>query len=278
MQFYQCAIRNSRILAPRFIRFFVRPLYWNGCSGIERLLKDYPAANPKLGEGNSSAASAKPPGLVEGSRTGTSSPHETGRGSDGGGDEVKPGESAAARLRAGSSVRSSSRELHKTATSRKSTMAANGAGADPNVAGRNAAEKDCGEKEEKGECGIRATVLGERKTIVTLVNDRATVSPLRSCSEQTDAGQQDASEAKPVQENGGIRKPATDETNDPRVPFSMSYVWLTIEGGIQKLLFASTMGLTAVALSALLWVVSTPWIAWRLLRWAYPAVSDACIG
>ena len=56
-------------------------------------------------------------------------------------------------------------------------------------------------------------------------------------------------------------------------PFSKSYLWLTIKGGRDRLIFAFTMGLASVIMSMILWIVSTPWIAWRILRWFHPAVS-----
>ncbi|CAM9548053.1 unnamed protein product, partial [Ectocarpus fasciculatus] len=50
-------------------------------------------------------------------------------------------------------------------------------------------------------------------------------------------------------------------------PITSTYGWHTFDGTLQRLLFASTMGLVAVALHALLWVLSLPWVAWRLVCW-----------
>ena len=64
-----------------------------------------------------------------------------------------------------------------------------------------------------------------------------------------------------------------DEETVANEPFSKSYLWLTIKGGRDRLIFAFTMGLASVIMSMILWIVSTPWIAWRILRWFHPAVS-----
>lgn len=76
-------------------------------------------------------------------------------------------------------------------------------------------------------------------------------------------------------DRAGAAHPDTTSNEDtwPSVPFSMSYVWHTIERGAQMLIFALTMGLAAVAMSTTLWMVSTPWIAWRILRWMCPPVN-----
>lgn len=51
------------------------------------------------------------------------------------------------------------------------------------------------------------------------------------------------------------------------IPITSTSEWSTFEGFLQRLTFALTMGLAAVALSALLWIVSLPWVAWSLLSW-----------
>lgn len=53
------------------------------------------------------------------------------------------------------------------------------------------------------------------------------------------------------------------------IPATSTYAWFTFEGFIQRGAFALTMGLAAVALSSLLWVISLPWVAWSLLRWFF---------
>lgn len=59
-------------------------------------------------------------------------------------------------------------------------------------------------------------------------------------------------------------------------PVTSTYEWFTFEGSLQRLAFALTMGLTAVAFSTLLWIISLPWVAWSLLcwffRWEHPPV------
>ena len=57
-----------------------------------------------------------------------------------------------------------------------------------------------------------------------------------------------------------------DSTPTDFVPITCTYGWLVINGAMQRFAFASTMGLAAVALNGLLWLLSLPWIAWGLLR------------
>ncbi|CAM9885508.1 unnamed protein product [Ectocarpus fasciculatus] len=57
------------------------------------------------------------------------------------------------------------------------------------------------------------------------------------------------------------------EKNEKFVPITSTYGWHTFDGMLQRLLFAFTMGLVAVALNALLWVLSLPWVVWRLVSW-----------
>ncbi|CAM9206508.1 unnamed protein product [Ectocarpus fasciculatus] len=49
-------------------------------------------------------------------------------------------------------------------------------------------------------------------------------------------------------------------------PFSTTHQWKTLEGGLQRLEFAFTFGVATVGLSAILWIVSVPWVAWCLHR------------
>lgn len=49
---------------------------------------------------------------------------------------------------------------------------------------------------------------------------------------------------------------------------------LVLEGALQRLLFACSMGLFAFAGSAVLWVVSLPSVAMRIMRWQFSAVSE----
>lgn len=56
-------------------------------------------------------------------------------------------------------------------------------------------------------------------------------------------------------------------------PFSTTHQWKTLEGGLQRFEFAFTFGVAAVGLSAILWIVSVPWVAWCLHRLIRPAVS-----
>lgn len=51
------------------------------------------------------------------------------------------------------------------------------------------------------------------------------------------------------------------------IPATSTFEWFTFEGFLQRLTFALTMGLAAVALSALIWIISLPWVAWSLLSW-----------
>eukprot|EP00752_Nemacystus_decipiens_P009021 g8052.t1 len=50
-------------------------------------------------------------------------------------------------------------------------------------------------------------------------------------------------------------------------PFTSSFLWYTMEGLMQRVLFALTMGVAALLLSALLWTVSLPFVAWNIIRW-----------
>ncbi|CAN0416249.1 unnamed protein product [Ascophyllum nodosum] len=50
-------------------------------------------------------------------------------------------------------------------------------------------------------------------------------------------------------------------------PATSTYGWFTFEGFLQRGAFALTMGVAALALSALLWIISLPWVAWSLFRW-----------
>ncbi|CAB1096081.1 unnamed protein product [Ectocarpus sp. CCAP 1310/34] len=57
-------------------------------------------------------------------------------------------------------------------------------------------------------------------------------------------------------------------------PITYTYGWHTFDGMLQRLLFASTMGLVAVTLNALLWVLSLPWVAWRIVCWVLYKVVE----
>ncbi|CAM9397930.1 unnamed protein product [Ectocarpus fasciculatus] len=54
---------------------------------------------------------------------------------------------------------------------------------------------------------------------------------------------------------------------------TQTHEWRTFEGGVQRLLFAFTFGVAAIAMSAILWTLSVPWVAWCLLRLAHPVVE-----
>lgn len=54
-----------------------------------------------------------------------------------------------------------------------------------------------------------------------------------------------------------------------------SYEWYTFDGCIQRICFAFTMGLVAVALSSVLWLVSIPWISRDLHQWGSEAIGEA---
>lgn len=70
--------------------------------------------------------------------------------------------------------------------------------------------------------------------------------------------------------SSGRRKP---KRRLPRfIPLSGTLTWLFIEGTIDRLIFACTMGLVAIGASAILWTVSMPWVAWRIFRWRFPTV------
>eukprot|EP00903_Cladosiphon_okamuranus_P014652 g13586.t1 len=53
-------------------------------------------------------------------------------------------------------------------------------------------------------------------------------------------------------------------------PASNTHKWKTFEGSLQRRAFAWTLGAAAVVLSAVLWILSVPWVAWCLLRVVRP--------
>lgn len=65
-----------------------------------------------------------------------------------------------------------------------------------------------------------------------------------------------------------------DASSDAFPTFSSTTRWRSIEGAINRLIFACTMGVVAVVLLSVLWVVSLPWIAWRIFRWRFPRVRE----
>ncbi len=60
---------------------------------------------------------------------------------------------------------------------------------------------------------------------------------------------------------------------NPPKPFSATYLWDAWMGFVHRGLFSVTIGATAVAASAVLWIASSPWLAWRILR-LFPRVRD----
>lgn len=55
-------------------------------------------------------------------------------------------------------------------------------------------------------------------------------------------------------------------------PVTSTYAWFTLVGFLQRLTFAGTMGVVAVAMSGVLWIISLPWVAWSLVRWVVPSL------
>ncbi|CAM9154356.1 unnamed protein product [Ectocarpus fasciculatus] len=55
---------------------------------------------------------------------------------------------------------------------------------------------------------------------------------------------------------------------------SQTHEWRTFEGGLQRVAFAFTLGAAAIVMSAILWTLSVPWVAWCLLRMAHPADDE----
>lgn len=66
--------------------------------------------------------------------------------------------------------------------------------------------------------------------------------------------------SKGAAKNGRTRRPASKA-------LSQRNTWLIVRGAVERLLFALTMGLAALALSAVLWVLSLPSIVGRVVRW-----------
>lgn len=50
-------------------------------------------------------------------------------------------------------------------------------------------------------------------------------------------------------------------------PITATYRYRTVDGAVQRLFFAGTMGLVAVIISSILWVMSIPWVGWKILCW-----------
>lgn len=70
--------------------------------------------------------------------------------------------------------------------------------------------------------------------------------------------------------------PETGRTKDEEFKAcSQTHEWRTFEGGLQRVSFAFTMGAAAIVMSAILWTLSVPWVAWCLLRIAHPVVSSS---
>lgn len=61
-------------------------------------------------------------------------------------------------------------------------------------------------------------------------------------------------------------------------PFTSSFFWYTMEGFLQRVMFALTMGVAAVMFSALLWTVSLPLVAWNVVRWVASKVGAGWSG
>ncbi|CAM9266991.1 unnamed protein product [Ectocarpus sp. 4 AP-2014] len=61
-------------------------------------------------------------------------------------------------------------------------------------------------------------------------------------------------------------------TNDEFIAWTQTHEWRAFEGGVQRFLFAFTFGSAAIVMSAILWTLSVPWVAWCLLRLAHPVV------
>lgn len=89
---------------------------------------------------------------------------------------------------------------------------------------------------------------------------------LRDCYVKQNLREVDLHEAPRVLDSndGGRKYPDTSGFT----PLSSTSTWLSVEGAIQRLLFAFTMGIIALGGLILLWTVSVPWIAWHILLWA----------
>lgn len=64
-----------------------------------------------------------------------------------------------------------------------------------------------------------------------------------------------------------------DDRAKDMLPASATHKWETFEGSLQRWAFAWTLGIAAVVMSAILWILSVPWVAWCLLRCVRPVVS-----
>ncbi|CAM9807163.1 unnamed protein product [Ectocarpus sp. 6 AP-2014] len=67
--------------------------------------------------------------------------------------------------------------------------------------------------------------------------------------------------------------PIAGTRGDEFIAWTQTHQWRTFEGGVQRVLFAFTFGAAAIVMSAILWTLSVPWVAWCLLRFAHPVVE-----
>ncbi|CBN74319.1 Transient Receptor Potential Channel. Partial sequence [Ectocarpus siliculosus] len=67
--------------------------------------------------------------------------------------------------------------------------------------------------------------------------------------------------------------PIAGTPGDEFIAWTQTHEWRTFEGGVQRVLFAFTFGAAAIVMSAILWTLSVPWVAWCLLRLAHPVVE-----
>lgn len=55
-------------------------------------------------------------------------------------------------------------------------------------------------------------------------------------------------------------------------PFSETYLWDVWMKAAHRAIFAAIIGTIAVAASTVLWIVSSPWVAWCIISWRFPVV------
>ncbi|CAM9277026.1 unnamed protein product [Scytosiphon promiscuus] len=77
--------------------------------------------------------------------------------------------------------------------------------------------------------------------------------------------------------SNSFRQPSGATGESVAGPVSETYLWDAAIGAVHRGLFAAIVGSLALAASAVLWVMSTPWIAWQIFRRLYPEVRHATI-
>ena len=77
----------------------------------------------------------------------------------------------------------------------------------------------------------------------------------------------------PAQHSEDARRDDREAQDAHEKPISETYLWDAWLGVVHRGIFAAIVGSLAVGACAALWVLSSPWLAWRILCWRFPRVS-----